>query len=117
MSQYTYVQAQGAFPLVDTPAWTLADDNSGMDLMLKNQARRSSLAVLNVCVCEVLAHGQRQLFRDIVVMTCPVQKNIQMLTNVQSAITTLQSCIILLSLMHLASFASTVPYLKLILGV
>lgn len=46
-----------------------------------------------------------------------VQEEVQRITNIQSALTTLQSCIILLSLYHLAVTASTIPYFRLFFGV
>jgi hypothetical protein len=33
------LQAQGAVPLAEMPAWTLPDDNSGLDALLRSQVR------------------------------------------------------------------------------
>jgi hypothetical protein len=33
------LQAQGAQPLAEMPAWTLPDDNSGLDALLRSQVR------------------------------------------------------------------------------
>jgi hypothetical protein len=33
------LQAQGALPLAEMPAWTLPDDDSGLDAMLRSQIR------------------------------------------------------------------------------
>jgi hypothetical protein len=38
-SSFLCVQAQGAVPLSEMPAWTLADDNSGLDALLRSQVR------------------------------------------------------------------------------
>jgi hypothetical protein len=32
-----HLQAQGALPLAEMPAWTLSDDNSGLDALLRSQ--------------------------------------------------------------------------------
>jgi hypothetical protein len=34
-----HLQAQGAVPLAEMPAWTLPDDNSGLDALLRSQVR------------------------------------------------------------------------------
>jgi hypothetical protein len=34
-----FLQAQGAVPLTEMPAWTLADDNSGLNAFLRSQVR------------------------------------------------------------------------------
>jgi hypothetical protein len=38
-SSFLCLQAQGAVPLSEMPAWTLTDDNSGLDALLRSQVR------------------------------------------------------------------------------
>lgn len=45
-----------------------------------------------------------------------VQGSVQVVTNIQSMVTTLQSLIILLSLQQLASIAYAIPFFRLITG-
>jgi hypothetical protein len=39
LSRQAYLQARGALPLAEMPAWTLPDDDSGLDAMLRSQVR------------------------------------------------------------------------------
>jgi hypothetical protein len=39
LSRPVCLQAQGARPLAQMPAWTLADDDSGLHAMLRSQVR------------------------------------------------------------------------------
>jgi hypothetical protein len=39
LSRQVYLQAQGAVPLSQMPVWTLPDDNSGLDALLRSQVR------------------------------------------------------------------------------
>jgi hypothetical protein len=41
MSRKFFLQAEGAQPLAEMPAWTLADDDSGLDALLRSQVQLS----------------------------------------------------------------------------
>lgn len=47
---------------------------------------------------------------------CCVQRSLQRLAHIHSATTTLQACIIILSLLQLAYIASGIPYFKVFVG-
>jgi hypothetical protein len=49
ISRQSFLQTQGAVPLAALPAWTLPDDNSGLDALLRSQ----------VCMLPALLHENR----------------------------------------------------------
>lgn len=105
MRMLFHLQAQGVLPLVDVPAWTLEDDNSGLNSMLEEQVcaqlRLASLSLLDLTGCDNCAY---------------LQRTVQWLTNVQSALTVLQSCIVTLIILQFASIASPLPHFRLFFG-
>ena len=110
-------QELGAVPLADLPVWTLQDDNTGLDAFLNEQVcccwTYSTEFFCSESVCTCLCSCVH-IYDVSCLTTSRVQGAVQRLTDLQSALTTVQALIVILSLLQWAAIASAIPRFSLL---